>query len=110
MENAAEHYDLITVLLRLESFKGQASKVDRSRSVDDLGVAAADGGQGDVGDGVVDQEHELGNAGRATGQASDEIDSYLSPLVEISTLVEEMPRVVKPRCDTRAPDALIRTI
>jgi hypothetical protein len=43
MDNAAEPYDLITVLLRLESFKGMASEISRGYSVDDLGVAATDG-------------------------------------------------------------------
>ena len=45
MENAAEPYDLITVLLRLESFKGIASESGGGHSVDDLGVAATDGGR-----------------------------------------------------------------
>jgi hypothetical protein len=39
MDNAAEPYDLTTVLLRLESFKGMASEIGRGYSVDDLGVA-----------------------------------------------------------------------
>jgi len=45
MENAAEPYDLITVLLRLETFKGIASEIGRGHSVDDLGDAATDGGR-----------------------------------------------------------------
>jgi len=44
MENAAEPYDLVTVVLCLESFKGIASEIGQAHPVDDLGVAATDGG------------------------------------------------------------------
>ena len=69
MENAAEQYDLITVLLRLESFKGQASKVDRSRSVDDLGVTAANGGQGGLFQKILGSLQRLAGWPRRTGVA-----------------------------------------
>lgn len=44
-DNAAEPYDLVTVLLRLESLKGMGSEIGRGYSVDDLGMAATDGGR-----------------------------------------------------------------
>lgn len=41
MDNAAEPYDLVTVLLRLEGLKGMAHEIGR-HSIDDLHVPATD--------------------------------------------------------------------
>lgn len=41
MDNAAESYDLVTVLLRLEALKGMAHEIGR-HSIDDLRVPATD--------------------------------------------------------------------
>ena len=41
MENAAESYDLVTVLLRLEALKGMGHEIGR-HSIDDLGVPVTD--------------------------------------------------------------------
>jgi len=45
MDNAAEPYDLLTVLLRLEGFKGIAGEIDRGYSIDNPGVAVTDAGR-----------------------------------------------------------------
>jgi hypothetical protein len=44
MDNA-EPYDLVTVLLRLEGFEGMGRTIGLGHSIDDLHVAATDGGR-----------------------------------------------------------------
>jgi len=43
MDNAAEHYDLITALWRLDGFKGIEAETGQDDSIDE-GLAAADTG------------------------------------------------------------------
>jgi hypothetical protein len=45
MDNAAEPYDLVTVLLRLQGFEGMGREIGLGHSIDDLHVAATDGGR-----------------------------------------------------------------
>jgi hypothetical protein len=44
MDNA-EPYDLVTVLLRLEGFEGMGRTIGLGHAIDDLHVAATDGGR-----------------------------------------------------------------
>jgi hypothetical protein len=44
MDNASEQYDLITVLWRLEGFKGMEGEIGEGRSIDEV-VAATDTGR-----------------------------------------------------------------
>ena len=39
MDNAAEQYDLMTVLWRLEGFKGIKREIGQGHSIDELGAA-----------------------------------------------------------------------
>jgi hypothetical protein len=45
MDNAAEPYDLPTVLLHLDGFTEIAGEIGRGYSIDDLGMAAPDAGR-----------------------------------------------------------------
>jgi hypothetical protein len=45
MDNTAEAYDLVTVLLRLEGFEGMGREIGRGHSIDDLHVAATEDGR-----------------------------------------------------------------
>jgi len=48
MDNAAEPYDLVTVLLRLQGFEGMGREIGLGHSTDDdLGVTATDTGRKD---------------------------------------------------------------
>ena len=46
MDNAAEPYDLITVLLRLEGFKRIEGEIGQGYSIDELGAATDTGRMG----------------------------------------------------------------
>jgi hypothetical protein len=48
MDNAAESYDLVTVLLRLEGFEEMGREIGLGHPIDDLHVAATDGGRPDL--------------------------------------------------------------
>ena len=69
MENGAKQYDLITVLLRLESFKGQTSEIGQGHSVDDFGVAATDGGRSGLFQKILASLQRLAGRPRRTGVA-----------------------------------------